>query len=204
MKNKIDRRKFLLGIAPVCAMSCMLSNQMFAANLDQIQEKTEKPDHKFDETFGEMSYRQLSEVQTRMFVDFAKSLEETLGKEKVSEYIKGFSRDLLLARGKAQAAKAPDLNLQSYVGQFKNNPIYKNALSMEIIEDTDKVFEMKISECLSATTFRAKDASEIGYACICHGDYAWAEGFNPEIKLIRDKTLMQGHDCCNHRYTIST
>jgi hypothetical protein len=24
--------------------------------------------------------------------------------------------------------------------------------------------------------------------------------FNPDIKMVRDKILMQGHDCCNHRY----
>jgi len=35
---------------------------------------------------------------------------------------------------------------------------------------------------------------------VCHGDYAWAEGFNPDIKLVRDKTLMQGDSICNHRY----
>jgi hypothetical protein len=26
------------------------------------------------------------------------------------------------------------------------------------------------------------------------------KGFNPKIKLVRDKTLMQGHEYCNHRY----
>jgi hypothetical protein len=46
----------------------------------------------------------------------------------------------------------------------------------------------------------AKKAGDIGYAMVCWGDYAWAEGFNPKIKLVRDKTLMEGHDRCNHRY----
>jgi len=57
-----------------------------------------------------------------------------------------------------------------------------------------------MKECLTAEVFREEDAAEIGYATVCHADFALPEGFNPKIKLIRDKTLMQGHDCCNHRY----
>jgi hypothetical protein len=41
---------------------------------------------------------------------------------------------------------------------------------------------------------------EIGFAALCYMDYFWPKGFNENIKLIRDKTLMQGHTCCNHRY----
>jgi hypothetical protein len=31
-------------------------------------------------------------------------------------------------------------------------------------------------------------------------DFGLPVGLNPKFKLIRTKTLMQGHDCCNHRY----
>jgi len=29
---------------------------------------------------------------------------------------------------------------------------------------------------------------------------AFARAFNPQFEMVRDKTLMQGHDCCSHRY----
>lgn len=35
---------------------------------------------------------------------------------------------------------------------------------------------------------------------MCFGDFAFAKAFNPNIEMVRDKTLMQGHACCNHRY----
>ena len=38
----------------------------------------------------------------------------------------------------------------------------------------------------------------VGYASICHPDFAMTEGYNPKMKLLRTKTLMQGDDCCNH------
>jgi len=58
----------------------------------------------------------------------------------------------------------------------------------------------KVTKCIWAEVFLKFDAGDIGWAYICHGDYAWTEGFNSKFKLVRDKTLMQGHDYCNHRY----
>lgn len=61
-------------------------------------------------------------------------------------------------------------------------------------------FEIKVTEYLTADIFRESDAADIGFACVCHADYALPIAFNPKAKMIRDKTLMEGHDCCNHRY----
>ncbi len=72
---------------------------------------------------------------------------------------------------------------------------------MEIVEDTDQAFELKITECVWAAAFRDLGAAgELGFAMVCWDDYAWAESLNPKIKLVRDKTLMQGATYCNHRY----
>ena len=83
---------------------------------------------------------------------------------------------------------------------FADTKSWEPMLKMEILEDTETAFELKVTECIQATVFRDANAADIGYARVCWGDYAWAEGFNPNIKLVRDKTLMQGHDYCNHRY----
>jgi hypothetical protein len=97
----------------------------------------------------------------------------------------------------------PDNGLSSFAANMRTPPpLYQGALTYEIVEDSPDAFEVKILECLWARTFRDADAADIGYACICHPDYALAEGFNPRMKMIRTKTLMQGHDCCNHRWVV--
>ena len=73
-------------------------------------------------------------------------------------------------------------------------------LTLEIAEDTSRAVEVKVAECLWAKTFRELGAAEIGHRLICHRDYGDCQGFNPKITLIRSKTLMQGDDCCNHRF----
>jgi len=81
-----------------------------------------------------------------------------------------------------------------------DSPAFANALTFTVAEDTDKVYELRVTECLWAQTFIAAKAGDLGYAGVCFGDYAFAKAFNPSVEMVRDKTLMQGHDSCNHRY----
>ncbi len=71
---------------------------------------------------------------------------------------------------------------------------------MEILKDTETIFSIRVTECIAAESYLPCKAGDIGYAAVCWGDYTWAAEFKPKIQLIRDKTLMQGHDHCNHQY----
>lgn len=68
-----------------------------------------------------------------------------------------------------------------------------------MIEDTPQAFEVKITECLWAKTYRDFNAADLGYILSCYPDYASTKAFNPKMRMIQTKTLMQGDDCCNHR-----
>jgi hypothetical protein len=108
-------------------------------------------------------------------------------------------REKWIKRGQEHANNSPDNSYKTYVNTFRP-PRYEAQLTHEVVVDTDTVFELKVKECLTSWVFRQADAADIGHAYICFGDYAWAKGFNPKIKMVRDETLMQGHDYCNHRY----
>ena len=79
---------------------------------------------------------------------------------------------------------------------------FHDRLTFEVIERTDRICEIEISECLWAKTFREAGAPEIGYAACCSGDWAMCQAFNPKMRLTRTKTLMQGDDCCNYRWVL--
>jgi hypothetical protein len=84
----------------------------------------------------------------------------------------------------------------------KPGRFWSNVLTFQIIEDTPKAFELKVTECLWAKTYRDANAAGLGYLLSCYGDFASAKGFNPKMHMIRTKTLMQGDAFCNHRYVI--
>ena len=105
--------------------------------------------------------------------------------------------------GQKQAEKAADNSLKTYVAQFKAD-YYDKTLTKEIVQETEEVFELKVTECIWAKAFQKYGAEEIGFAAVCYGDYSWPKGFNPKIRMERNKTLMQGYDCCNHKYILES
>ena len=185
---KPSRRQLLSGVLPACALACLGGRALG-------QEK-----HKFDEAMDHpISYSAYTRIQYMEFMSLAKALEKEWGKEKLLEFLKKAKRADMLEYGKHQAKQMGTDSFSAYVGQFKS-PFYGKSLTLDIVEETDTVFELKVTECLWAKTFLDMKAGDIGHAYVCYGDYAWAEGFNPKIKMVRDKTLMQGHAYCNHRY----
>ena len=200
---ELDRRQFLSKVMPVCALTCFgLGNAIVLAQ-DTKESNPLEDVHKFDEEFGStLTYRQYYASRYREFIQLAEALEKELGKEKTITFLKKYTEERMLQNGKILASKSPDNSFQTGMDLYRDRERYKNTLTMEIIEDTERAFELRVTECIWAASFLDADAGEIGYASVCYGDYAMAEGFNSRIKLIRDKTLMQGHEYCNHRYIL--
>jgi hypothetical protein len=105
-------------------------------------------------------------------------------------------------RQRERVKQLPENDFATYVAlsESRKNRFVKHVLTDEVVEKSDKFIRTKITECLWAKIFRESDAADIGYAGICYPDIAMASAFNPKIKLIRPKTLMQGHDCCDFQY----
>ena len=195
---KSDRRQFITKIIPACAMTCLGSKHL----LGMMQSEAQPAAHKFDVPLDiPLTNRQYARATNRGKISLIKTLVKELGEEKAIEIIKTDTRESALAMGRRQAQAAEKNDLFTYVDMFRDTERFKNSLTMEIVEDTEKAFELKVTECLYAEPYlRAGLGGEVGFAALCYMDYFWPKGFNENIKLVRDKTLMQGHDHCNHRY----
>jgi hypothetical protein len=71
--------------------------------------------------------------------------------------------------------------------------------TIESIPDGVQVY---VTKCPMADAFRLIGKSNLGIQLFCNEDYHIVEGFNPCIQFTRTKTLMEGDDCCNHRYKL--
>ena len=201
MKNlnhtQTSRRQFLIKTVPACALTCIGSKRLLGMKyLSAQQEGKHKFDHPLERT---LTYRQYQMSTTAGKIQLIKTLIKELGEEKAIELIKTDTRENALALGQRQAKAAKKNDLNTYVDQFRGG--YEYTLTKEIVEDSEKAFELKVTECLYALPYiEAGLGGEVGFAALCYMDYFWPKGFNENIKLVRDKTLMQGDAYCNHRY----
>lgn len=197
----LDRRQLLTRVMPACSLACLCGSWVMAGDAENRDTASSEGVHKFEAEFDQKTsmLRQVTE-QNRRFIDFIKTLQNELNEDDVIRLLKIDSAEYGRRVGKRQAATSPDTTFQTFVANFRP-PKYANSLTLEITEDTPKVFQLRVTECVWAKVFRdAGLGGQVGHAAVCNMDYYWPPAFNPDFKMERDKTLMQGDDCCNHRY----
>ncbi|MHA2179642.1 MAG: L-2-amino-thiazoline-4-carboxylic acid hydrolase [Candidatus Thorarchaeota archaeon] len=74
-------------------------------------------------------------------------------------------------------------------------------MTVEFPHETNTELHCKYSECLFAKTFRELGAEDLGLIIGCEADHIFIQTMNPNLRLERSKTLMEGHDQCNHTFS---
>jgi hypothetical protein len=189
------RREFLFKSIPACAFACLGFSQLSAAASKNESDHQEIYDHKFDKKL-DWTYEQVYRWRNKLFVDRINRISSYLGRDKVIEALKKSTEDYY----SSIATYKPENTLQNFIKPFFTDEAFKTILTIEVIDNQEDFVKWRITECLNAKVFRELNAADIGYATLCHGDEAWARAYNPKIKFVRTKTLMEGDDCCDHCY----
>lgn len=203
LETRSNRREFVGRILPVCALSHLGFKSLPLWGQSAPSPAQAPSGHKFDvEVPQKFTARRLFGLQyNSMLIPFLKFCAKDLGPEKTIEMLKAFASEMSVGGAKSVAQHLGKNDFAALKSFFSpSNPGYANTLTFTISESTDKVHELNVTECLWAKTFLDAKAGDLGYAGICFGDYSFAKSFNPQIEMVRDKTLMQGDALCNHRY----
>jgi len=155
--------------------------------------------HKFLED-SEMSFQEVFDFAFKGLIPVLQGLSKEFGEEKFLEVLKKVASECALKARQDTVRQLPSNDLAAFKAEGEPGHFGKHVLTLEMVEDTPQAYEVRVTECLYAKIFREMGAAELGYALICHRDYADCQGFNPRITMIRSKTLMQGDDHCNHRF----
>jgi len=67
-------------------------------------------------------------------------------------------------------------------------------------EDKPDGVQFIVTKCPKADLARALDAADLGFTFFCATDACLVEGWNDKIGFRRTKTLMEGHEVCDHFY----
>jgi hypothetical protein len=200
-EGSIGRRELLVRTAPACAVACLGlgSTPGLAASLTGMSCQEV---HKFDQELERtLTPRYLARAVNSGLFDMIRTLRRELGDPEAIRLLNLNSDEMGRERGRMQAERSPDTSFESFVSMFRQMASTGESLTAVVVEDSEEVFELKVTECLWEAVFReAGLAGEIGHAAVCNMDYTWPTTFNPDFKMERTKTLMQGDDCCNHRY----
>ena len=76
------------------------------------------------------------------------------------------------------------------------------SLEVEFWEESDSKLYFNVTRCRFADLYERLGLKEFGYYFSCNRDRAFIRGFNPQIKLKRTNTIMEGAQFCDFRYEL--
>ena len=195
---EIERRDFLAGVLPACVGCMGICAPTSLASMTETLSASQEP-HMFDQEWPRLTVRQYFSRVLSSGGELLKAIRNEIGEGEIIRILRDYSFNRGKSRGASLVEQYPDRDFHSHNERFRSGDM-EGIIIYTIVEDTDEAFEISVTECALVEPLMELDIGRIGNAWLCHGDYGHAEGFNPRIKLIRDKTLMLGDSCCNHRY----
>ncbi len=161
--------------------------------------------HKFDEFIEGVTYREWLMGEYKPLVRFIRDLEGILGKERTHEIVAKHNMQLGIDNRKKSmdALEKPFESLEdvkNWFHEMKENKIAQMCQTNDDAPSPPGTYRFCVTECLWATVLRDLDAEDLGMLMECNTDFSSAEVMHPKLRLEREKTLMQGDDCCDFVY----
>ncbi len=150
------------------------------------------------DTLNDIGVLKRREIEARILMPLIEALGKEFGREKVLEIVRQTIITIAREQGAALAhhyGNGIDDFAESLANWKKGE-----ALELDVIEQSDDKLCFNVTRCRYAEMYRALGISELGAILSCNRDYSLIEGFNPDIKLTRTQTMMQGAACCDFRY----
>ncbi len=151
------------------------------------------------DTLNEIGVLKRREIEARIIGPFVEALATEFEREKVLSILGATIINIARQQGAARAAAMGDDSLLAFsqsAGDWRKG----NALEIEVLEQNEDRYSFNVTRCRYAEMYRSLGLAELGAVLSCNRDYSLVEGFNPEIALVREQTIMQGAPCCTFRY----
>lgn len=142
---------------------------------------------------------QQREIEAGIVGPLARAFAREIGRERTVAILRDVITDLARRSGRELAVSLGNESLDAFAGvldRWREN----DALEIEMLEQNSDRLSFNVVRCRYAEMYQALGLGDLGASLSCQRDFALVEGFNPEIKLERTQTLMQGAPYCDFRF----
>lgn len=152
-------------------------------------------------TDGEIGILQRRRIEAAIIAPIYEGMVREIGEERARAILDEAVSKAAVATGKSFADRteggADLLTFQALQSLWTKD----DALEIEVVRADATHFDYNVVRCRYAETYREMGLGGIGHLLSCNRDGVFCQGYNPDIKLKRTQTLMQGADHCDFRYT---
>jgi predicted ArsR family transcriptional regulator len=142
------------------------------------------------------------EIEARIVGPLIQTMCEELGRENALSLVRRVIQRLGAEAGAELANDLGEASLQAFakgLERWRRN----GALEIEVTEHTSDRYSFNVTRCRYAEMYQALGMRDLGGVLSCQRDHALIDGFNPNIKLTRTQTIMEGKSFCDFRFTVA-
>ena len=140
-------------------------------------------------------------LQAQVIKPIWEELVARLGAEQARDILDQAIRKAAIEEGRALAAASADgdTSMPAFIRLYDN---WKTggALETTTLQATEERFDFDVTRCRYAEMYREMGLEAIGDLLSCNRDGTFVQGYNPDITMEREHTIMQGHGRCTFRY----
>lgn len=145
-----------------------------------------------------------AKIQAEVLLPLVKALQAELGEARANALVRKALGDLYRRYGEEFWRAKNDADLGRTIESAFKAYARDDALDYRVLAQSKDSFEFNVTRCRYAEFYQALGEPELGFLLICTADYAVADGFDPDVKLTRTQTIMQGAPHCDFRYRRTT
>jgi hypothetical protein len=153
-----------------------------------------------------MTTEELYRVFYGTFVPVLHIMATNIGRDKMVKELARASAENGRQMIAAMAKEVPKRDLKAFAGLIAGwmaAPPFNKAFASEVVESSDRVLEVKYTQCLPAKMWREMNAADLGYALECSSSDAMVKAFNPAMTAASIKNMMKGDSVCIERFEMA-
>lgn len=144
------------------------------------------------------------EIEARMAAALVDGYAEILGRDQALAIAGEAIGRMARQAGQALRRQTDTNTLVDLAGVAENIWARDGALTIDFLEVTPLELRFNVTRCRYAERYARMDVGDLGYYLSCGRDAAFAQGFNPDIRMVRNQTIMQGAAYCDFRFYLAS
>jgi hypothetical protein len=149
-----------------------------------------------------ISHLRRREIQAPVAACLIRGFGDAVGHAKAVEIAAAAVREDAGNSGRRMAEKLGGNGLAELYRVVEEVWAEDGALTLRLLENTERSLSFDVARCRYAEMYEAMGLKDLGFCLSCSRDAAFAEGFNSRIALSRTRTIMEGAEYCDFRFTL--
>ncbi len=141
------------------------------------------------------------EIEALMAGEIIEAFNQEIGKEKTLQVMGNVFQSMAKKAGERMKEYLGDNSLEK-VPETLQYFAKGGALELAEPEKTSTGIIIRVTRCRYVEMYQKYGLEEYGHILSCKRDFAFWEGFNPQIKFTRTQTIMDGADHCDFCFSL--